>query len=190
MSLLIILVLCTQKTLRYHREQASCWIWVNLMHRFLECTSSRHIPWTQCATCCWRKHMRPLLMQVSNFYVPLCLENDLGFLQVWYIWRLTLWADEVCCIFVMEMKVMEVCHLIPLRQLFQAQILTAYLSEINFLMYSHLDLYFQTGLFSYDFYTKMFYVHFVFLMCAGLLLKRDTKCQLMGFTCCFISVYT
>jgi len=32
----------------------------------------------------------------------------------------------------MEMKVTEVCHLIPLRQLHQAQILTAYLSEINF----------------------------------------------------------
>jgi len=33
--------------------------------------------------------------------------------------------------FIVEMKVTEVCHLIPLRQLHQVHILTAYLSEIN-----------------------------------------------------------
>ena len=102
------------------------------MHHFLECTSSRHKPWTQCAACCWRKHMRPLSMQVSTFYVTLWLENDLGFLEEWYILRPTVWADEVCCMSVVEMKDTEVCHLIPLRQLHQYHILTAYLSEINF----------------------------------------------------------
>ena len=73
-------------------------MWASSMRRFLECTISRHVPWIQCVACCWRKHTRPLLMQVSKFMSHCAWEMILAY------YRRGIFGVQLCWMSVIELE--------------------------------------------------------------------------------------